>query len=387
MGRLVVRDVMLARDGRLDLADIVCEDRQVAGVAPPGKVEAAGAEVVEGRGMIAGPGFVDVHVHGGGGHSFFTDDAAHVRAYARWAPSVGVTSFLVSTAGRDATETERRLAALAGAIGPDGEGAEALGFHLEGPFVNPARRGAFDASQLRPPSVPEYERYARAAGGHIRQVTVAPELPGALDLVRAVVASGAVAAMGHTDATVAEARAGFDAGITHATHLFNAMRPIHQREGGAIVAALLERGVTCELICDGAHVSPEVLALAYHVLGPGRTVAVSDNLHIAGTGAVRGRFGAEAVSASGGAAVRADGTIAGSVTTFDQHFRNVCHFLGLGPADAFRICAENAARLAGVGDRKGRLEPGMDADIILLDDDLNVVATVCRGRLAYQRTR
>lgn len=385
MVRLLLREVLAVRDGRLEPADILCDGQAIAALFPSGGAGIAGADVVEGRGMIAGPGFVDIHVHGGGGHSFFADDPQHVQEYARWAPAVGVTSFLVSTAGRDPWHTERRLAALAGGMRAVDAAAEPLGFHLEGPFLNPARRGAFDARQLRIPSVPEYQRYVSASHGHVRQVTLAPELPGALELVKAVTASGAVAAMGHTDATVAEARAGFAAGVTHVTHLFNAMRPIHQREGGPAVAALLEQYVTCELICDGAHVSPDVLRLAYGVLGPERTIVVTDNLYIAGTGRDRARWGSEAVAASAGAAIRADGTIVGSVTTFDQHFRNVCRLLGVGPAVAFQLCAENPARVAGAAGRKGRIEPGMDADIVLLDADLQVAATICRGRLAYQR--
>lgn len=385
VGRLLLRNIRLVRDGKVQPFDLLCENASVAAIALPGTAAPAGAEVLEGRGMVAGPGFIDVHVHGGGGHSFFSHDPARIRAYARWAPSVGVTSFLVSTVGRDQEETGRRLSALAEAVGPMNDGAEALGFHLEGPFLNPIRRGAFDEADLRAPSVNEYRRYAAAAGGLIRQVTVAPELPGALDLVRAVVDSGAVAAMGHTDATVREARAGFAAGITHVTHLFNAMRPIHQREGGPIVAALLEEATSCELICDGAHVSPEVLRLAYQVLGADRTVVVTDNLHIAGTGSSHGKFGASEVSASGGAAVRADGTIVGSVTTFDQHFRNAYRFLGFDLPSAFQVCSANPARVAGAAARKGRLEPGMDADIVLLDADLRVAATVCRGRVVYRR--
>lgn len=387
MPRLLLRDVSLARGGGLAPADLLCDGATIAAVGPARSLDAAGARVYEGAGLVAGPGFVDVHVHGGGGHSFFSGDPERVRAYARWAPTVGVTSFLVSTVGVDDAETVGRLAALAGTIGPTGDGAEVLGFHLEGPFLNPVRRGAFDEGFLRPPSVAEYRRYFDAARGQIRQVTIAPELPGALELIEAVAVSGAIAAVGHTDATLAQARAGFAAGAGHVTHLFNAMRPLHQREGGPIVAALLDAAVTCELICDGAHVAPDVLRLAWQVLGPQRTVVVTDNLHIAGTDAVSGRFGRQSISSAGGAAVRDDGTIVGSVTTFDQHFRNVCGFFDVGLPEAFQLCSANPARVAGVAARKGSLEPGMDADIVLLDAGRRVVATVCRGRLAYGRPR
>ncbi|MGH2610228.1 MAG: N-acetylglucosamine-6-phosphate deacetylase, partial [Tepidiformaceae bacterium] len=219
----------------------------------------------------------------------------------------------------------------------------------------------------------------------IRQVTFAPELPGGLSLARAIAASGAVPSVGHTDATAEEARAGFEAGAGHVTHLFNAMRPLHQREGGPVAACLLEERASCELICDGAHVAPDVLRMAYRILGPTRTVVVTDNLHIAGTEAAGGTFGGQRVEVSGAKAVRADGTIVGSVATMDQHFRNAIEFLGIDVATAFRLCSTNAARVTGAQARKGALEPGMDGDVVLLDADLQVVATICRGEVAFNR--
>ena len=163
------------------------------------------------------------------------------------------------------------------------------------------------------------------------------------------------------------------------------MRPIHQREGGAIAAALLQDALTCELICDGAHVAPDLLRLAYRVLGPNRTVVVTDNLHLAGTDVSAGQFGGQRINVSGRKAVREDGTIVGSVATMDEHFRNVLDFLGIDLFTAFRICATNPARVAGAHDRKGAIDRGMDADIVMLDSGLNVAATVCRGEIAFVR--
>jgi len=167
------------------------------------------------------------------------------------------------------------------------------------------------------------------------------------------------------------------------THLFNAMRPIHQREGGPIVAALLEDRATCELICDGAHVDPAPLRMAYRLLGASRTVVVTDNLHLAGLEATSGRFAGEEVTVSGAKAAKADGTIVGSVATMDSHFRNTMAFLGVDLATAFRLCSTNPARVAGAASRKGRLERGFDADLVLLDADSRVQATVCRGEVAF----
>ena len=377
---LLIRNGVLALPSGPSRVDVLCREGRIVAIGTG--LSAGDAEVINAAGLMIGPGFIDVHVHGGGGHSFFTQDAQRIRDYAAWAPRNGVTSFLVSTVGRDAEDTELIFSALRPLVHAT-EGAEVLGFHMEGPFINPLRQGAFPKEMLRPPIREEFLRFQEAAGGHIRQVTLAPELPLALDLAVAIAASGAIPAMGHTDANFEQCRAGFDSGIRHVTHLFNAMRPIHQREGGPIVAALLEDQATCELICDGAHIDPAPLLMAYRVLGPHRTVVVTDNLHLAGVDAKSGRFAGEEVTVSGGKAAKADGTIVGSVETMDQHFRNTMRFLGISLSTAFRLCSTNPSRVAGASNRKGQLERGMDADLVLLDGDLQVRMTVCRGEIAF----
>ena len=382
-GRLLIRSGVIALPSGPMHADVLCEGGRIVAIGRG--IVAPDVPVLDAEGLTVGPGFIDVHVHGGGEHSFFTRDIERIHEYARWAPRNGVTSFLVSTVGTAPDDTSAIFAALAPAVHTSA-GAEVLGFHMEGPFINPVRHGAFPTGMLRAPSLEEFEEFQDAAGGHIRQVTLAPELPGALLLARSIDRSGAIPAMGHTDATVEECSIGFDAGIRHVTHLFNAMRPVHQREGGPIVAALLRDQATCELICDGAHVAPDVLRMAYRVLGPTRTVVVTDNLHLAGLEAQSGRFAGEEVTVSGAKAAKADGTIVGSVATMDQHFRNAVDFLGIDVATAFRLCATNPARVAGASSRKGQVERGFDADLVLLDADLRVRATVCRGAVVYQAT-
>ncbi len=379
-GRLLLRSGVLALPSGPMHADILCEGGRIIaigrGLTAPGAVE------FDANGLTIGPGFIDVHVHGGGGHSFFTRDVSQIETYSAWAPKNGVTSYLVSTVGRDADDTAGILEALRPAVRA-ANGAEVLGFHLEGPFINPVRNGAFPKGMLRPPSWEEFERFQSAADGHIRQVTLAPELKDAILVIRAVDRTGATPAMGHTDATAEQCTIGFEAGIRHVTHLFNAMRPLHQREGGPIASALLEASVTCELICDGAHVAPQLLQMAYRILGPSRTVIVTDNLYLAGMEAQSGRFAGEEVTVSGAKAAKADGTIVGSVATMDQHFRNAIEFLDIDVPTAFRLCATNPARVAGASSRKGQIERGFDADLVLLDADLNVRATVCRGEVVF----
>lgn len=380
-GPLLIRGGLAIMPTGPELLDVRCESGRITAVGRD--LPMGDARVLDAAGRVVGPGFIDVHTHGGGGFSFDSTDPAAVRAYAAWAPRHGLTSFLLSTVARGSVHTVASLAALRPALGAPG--AEPLGFHLEGPFLNPRRRGAFLPGFLLPPSAELFQRLQDAAGGAIRQVTLAPELDHAVSLIEASTSSGAVAAMGHTDATAAEARAAFAAGITHVTHLFNAMRPFHHRDPGAVVAALLQPAVTCELICDGVHVAPDALRLAFAHLGERRLVLVTDNMALAGTGDRSGQFAGGSVTAGAGAAARPGGTLVGSLQPISQQVRNLAGWLTLDAAQVFSLAAANPAAVAGFADRKGSLLPGMDADIVILDHAWGVVATICRGEIAYQR--
>lgn len=377
--RFLIRGARVVLPRETVVIDVLCEGGRIVEI---GHDLQADASVVDAHGRMLGPGFIDVHVHGGGGASFFTRDAQRLAAYSDWAPRAGVTAYLVSTAGRHAADLSRTLEGLAPAIG-HAPGAESLGFHLEGPFLNPKRKGAFDPATLQSPSSATLARAFDSAEGRVRQVTLAPELPGASDLLEVCDRYGVVPAMGHSDATFAEASSAIESGVQHVTHLFNAMRPLHQREGGIAAAALLDSRVTCELICDLAHVSTEMLQLAFRTIGPGRFVCVTDNMHLAGTTTIEAGFMSDTVSVSGDAARKEDGTLVGSVLPMDGHFRNLVQRVGLSEADAFRACSTNPAAVAGVSNRKGQVAPGFDADLVLLDAELQVVATFCRGELSY----
>lgn len=381
--RLLIKHGVVATPSGPARNDLLCEGGRI--VALGSQLTDAHARVFEANGLLVGPGFIDIHVHGGGGASFFSGDPAEIAQYARWAPRNGVTSFLVSTVGPSCEDTAEMLSGLAEKWPVGAGGAEPLGIHLEGPFLSPDRRGAFHPDMLRECRRDEFWRYQEAARGLLRQVTFAPELQGGLELASAIVSSGAVAAMGHTDASMSEAQAAIEVGVRHVTHLLNAMRPMHQREGGPVTAALLDPGVTCELICDGTHVAPEVLRLVYRVLGPQRFVMVTDNLQIAGTDSLATKFAGYPVDVSGPVAMRGDGTIVGSMATFDHHFRTAVRALGIDAAMCFKLASANPARVVGVHDRKGAIRPGMDADLVLLDADLHVAATVCRGELVFCR--
>lgn len=327
-------------------------------------VGAADAEDLDGAWLL--PGFIDIHVHGGGGHDVASspEDTAAALAFHR---RHGTTRALVSlvTAPVDAlTRQLRWIAELAGER--DGP---VLGAHLEGPFLSPIRRGAQNPAFLLEPDRSVFAGLVAAAAGTLRSVTLAPELPAALDLVADVQAAGAVAAVGHSDATYAQASAAVDAGATLATHLFNGMRPLHHREPG-IIGAALHHDLACELINDGVHVHPAITELVAR--RPGNLVFVTDAMDAAGVGDGSYELGGQHVRVRDGQARLADGSLAGSTLTLDAAVRRAVLECGI-PIDVAAACAStNPARVLGIDDVCGSIAPGRDADLVVLDEQLQV---------------
>lgn len=266
----------------------------------------------------------------------------------------------------------------------DSPGAEVLGLHLEGPFLSPKRPGAIRSEWFRPPSLDDLDALLDAAGGAVRLMTLAPELPDGIDLVRRLVERGAVASIGHSDASGAEALAAISAGVTHATHTFNAMRPLHHRDPG-VVGTVLTTAIRGEVIADGVHVDPRVMRLLIGAKGPHQVAVVTDAVAPAGLPDGDYEFDGRPIVVSQGKALLADGTIAGSVGTFDGNVRCLVRDAGVTLPDIALMCSAVPSAAAGVAHRKGALTVGYDADIVALDPELNVCLTVTRGQVAYAR--
>jgi N-acetylglucosamine-6-phosphate deacetylase len=334
------------------------------------------------------PGFVDVHVHGGGGASFTEGTSDEARKAAAFHRARGSTTVLASLVTAPLAELEARAAALAGLAD---EGVIA-GLHLEGPFLSPARRGAQDARYMIAPDLAAFERLHEAARGHLRIITLAPELPGALAVIQAATRAGVTVAVGHTDATAAVTLAAVDAGARHATHLFNGMRPPHHREPGAVGALLDRDEVTCEVIADGVHLDDIVVRLTARAAGPGRLVLVSDAMAAAGMPDGSYQLGSQRVTVAGGVArLREDpgdpggtrdpgGTvIAGSTATLADVVRHAIA-AGLPVPVAAAAASTTPARVLGLADRTGALRPGLAADLVVCDDDFRPRAVMCQGQ-------
>jgi N-acetylglucosamine-6-phosphate deacetylase len=321
------------------------------------------------------PGFLDLHTHGGGGQDYATGDiAAGLAAHRRH----GTTRTVVSLVAEPVEVLEQQLARIADLTAAD---PRVLGSHLEGPFLAEARRGAHAAEMLRTPDDATIDRLIAAARGTLRQVTIAPELPGGLDAVRRFAAAGVVVAIGHTETDAATARAAFDAGATLLTHAFNAMPGIHHRAGGPVAAALDDERVSLELVLDGLHVEQSVAAIAF-AAAPGRIALISDAMAAAGAADGSYRLGTLDVTvASGIAMVAGTETIAGSTLTLDTALILEIDALGLSRSEAVAALTATPARILGLAERFGLLAPGYAADVVVLDADDTVEQVWAAGTI------
>jgi len=342
----------------------------------------SGAAEVSASGQTAIPGFIDVHIHGAGGHDVMEGTEQAMSAVASTLARHGTTSFVATTVTASPDDTCRGVEGIAryithqfAALQPK---AEVLGVHYEGPFISKVRRGVHPVEWIQLPSADLLQRFLRAAAGNARILTIAPELLGAVPCMKAARDAGVVVAMGHTDATYEQARAGIAHGARHAVHVYNAMRPFSHRDSGVIGAVLTSPDVTAELIADGVHVEEAAMRILLQAKGAGRVILISDGLSATGMPDGKYMLGKLEVTVSGGVCRNAEGKLAGSTLTLDRALRNVVA-LGIPVQDAVRMLTENPAKLLGIEFKKGALRTGADADIVLLDENLQVTNVWTRG--------
>jgi N-acetylglucosamine-6-phosphate deacetylase len=345
-----------------------------------GRVAAFGSDgpVPDGRdlgGAWVVPGLVDTHIHGGAGHAFPEADPEGMRRTIAFNRSRGVTSLVGGLVAATPEDTVRQVAALAELC----DAGELAGIYLEGPFISRARCGAHDPELLRDPDTAEFDRWLKAGRGHVRMITVAPELPGALDLIGAAASSGVVAAVGHTEATYEQTLAAFDAGASVATHLYNAMRPLGHRDPGPVAAALGDERVTVELILDNVHVHPGAAGLVFDAAGADRVSLVTDAMSATGLGDGEYTLGDLRVRVSGGEArLVENGAIASSTIVLPQAVRNAVEGLGVGVPEAVRSASSVPAAALGL-EGVGRIEVGGRADLVVLGPGLEVREVMYEG--------
>ncbi len=368
-GAQMVHDAAVAvEQGRISFAGRESE----IGAAP-------GLPVFDGGGMYLAPGFIDLQVNGAFGHDFTSDPDSIGRVAARL-PQWGVTAFLPTFVSSPLGDYRQKLQAVTAAR-KEARGARVLGAHLEGPFINPAKAGAHDADLLLEPGLEALKEMGPLDA--LRLLTLAPELPGALPVIRWLRERDVVVGLGHSQATEAQALYALEAGATWGTHLFNAMGPFHHREPGLAGALLTSPSANSGIIADGRHVAPGALRLAFFCLGPDRLALVSDAM--AGAGAPPGEYalGDRRVRCADGRALLADGTLAGSLLTMARAVGNAVAQVDCTPAEAAFMASAVPARVLGLAGSLGRLRAGRMADLALLDSDLQVQAAWVGGCLLY----
>ncbi len=335
-----------------------------------------------GSALIA-PAMLDIHVHGAAGHDVM-EGAESVTAVACYLATRGVGAFLPTTVTAPVDDTLRALDVIASSIEQAAgqplaaDGAIPLGIHLEGPFLSHAKRGVHPPSLLQPASVELFKRFWQAARGTIRLLTIAPELPGALELIQHATARGVRVSVGHSDATAAETRAGIAAGARSATHTFNAMRGLDHREPGMLGVVLDDQDLYAELICDGIHVDPTAVRLFARLKGAERAILITDGMSATGMPEGRYKLGGFDVDVANGRAMR-DGVLAGSILTMDRAVANYARFTGLSIADVMPLATRNPAALTGLAEHVV-IAPGHRADLVALSPVGQLVATCIAGR-------
>jgi N-acetylglucosamine-6-phosphate deacetylase len=370
-------------DGSRILAEpaVEIEDGQVVSVSTRGEgVAPGGAKVMDFPGATLAPAFFDVHIHGAAGHDVMEATPEALETIGRFLASRGTGSFLATTVTASLDATLLAVSGLAKLIDtPAQEGvARAVGIHLEGPFLSHAKRGVQPEEHLLAPDIAIFDRLYEAAEGHVRLMTLAPELEGAVELTAHAARRGVRVSVGHSDATATETRAAIKAGAVSATHTFNAMRALDHREPGILGVVLTESEMFSELICDGVHSAPEMARLWWRAKGPERAILVTDAMSAAGMPDGEYQLGGFAVQVANGRAT-ARGVLAGSVLTLDRALGNLVAFAGARVDEALRALTANPAAMIGAGVEAGRVQVGGPANLVAVDAEGKLVGAVVGG--------
>jgi N-acetylglucosamine-6-phosphate deacetylase len=378
--RIVTPFVEMAR------GEILLDGERIAAVLPEGaEAELPEAPRLDAEGRLAVPGLIDLHVQGAGGFDVLDGSTEALEGIARACARHGVTGFLATTVFRPGKPNPHLPAAAAfcrfGRRPTDG--AEALGIHIEGPFLAPEKRGMIRPDCLGPASAETLTQVLRLCGGSLAMITIAPELPGCLPLIRSLAAQGIVASFGHSQADYEQTLAGLEAGIRHATHIFNAMPPLHHRAPGPIPALLERRELTAQVIADGVHLHPATLRLLAAALGQERLVLITDGMQAMGLPDGRYFYNGQPYEARDGVARYPDGTLIGTALGLNRLVHRFQAFTGCALMTAVRAASFNPACVLGIQRRTGSLEAGKAADVVLLNPDFTVWRTWKRGRLVY----
>jgi len=364
---------------------VVFEDGKITAVGHKNRVKVPkNAKVIDASGKIVAPGFVDIHVHGGKGRDIMDASYEAVKEIAKFLASYGTTSFVPTTISAPHFDLLRAVKAVKTAMEKGTHGAEVLGAHLEGPYINSEKRGAHSANYVRFPSINEFKEIWEASNHAVKIVTLAPELEESNILIQKLRELGIVASIGHSNATYTQVVDAIRHGVRHATHMFNRMSGFDHREPGVVGAVLVNDELTAELICDSIHVHPAAMRLLVRIKGSERVVLVTDAIRAAGMPDGEYALGKQRIIVKDGVSRLESGDFAGSTLTMNWAVRNMMKLVGTPLQTAVKMATINPAMVINVDKYKGSLELGKDADIVVIDDEINVYATIVKGNIVYK---
>lgn len=365
---------------KTNLTDILVEDSKISlvGKLPAGKQT---DNVIDAKGKIVSPGLIDVHIQGAGGSDILDGTEEAVKAISKTLARLGTTSYLGTTVVKPSTNN-KHLKATREFVNKNIDGATLLGYHIEGPFINKEKKGGLAEDGIYPSSKEKLYEILEVTGNHLRMMTIAPELSGNLEIIRELVKNNVVAAFAHSTASYEETQKGFEAGINHATHIFNAMNGLHHRNPGPVTAIFENKTVSAQIISDGHHLHPATVKLIYNNIGPERCICITDGIQAMGLPEGRFFYNEREYETKSGAARYLDGTLIGSAMSLLQIVLKFKEFTECSLKEAIDSASLNPARLLKLN--KGSLEAGKDADIIILNEDYSVFASIVNGVVVYK---
>ena len=378
---LITNCRLFDRPEREPTTSILIENGRIAQIGPtPSDIECDDRLDADGR-MVA-PGLIDVHIQGAGGADVLDATPDALQAISQTCARFGTTGFLATTVFKPGQKNDH-LTLTAKYVDRDLGGAHLLGIHLEGPFISLEKKGMILSECICTPAQKVLDEIQEMAAGHLKMMTIAPEFPGSLKLIRSLVDARTIASFGHSNASYEQTREGFDAGISHVTHIFNAMPSLHHRSPGPLTAIFQAETITAQLITDGVHIHPAVLKLAFELLGPKRTIPITDGMQAIGLGDGKFIYNGVEYESKDGAARYKDGTLIGTALGLSQMLQKLIGFTGCSIVDAIKTVTENPAKLLGLEERKGTICSGKDADLVLLEPDLSIHTTIVGGKIVY----
>ena len=376
MGKILIKNCRLYNSIN-SVTDLLIENSIIKTI---GKVEDSDAEIIDAEGLILSPGLIDIHIQGAGGSDILDGDYNAIANINKTLAKLGTTSYLGTTVVKPNANNEH-LKAVKEFVNRETGGAVLLGFHLEGPFINVVKKGGLSPDSIYDSSKEKLDEILTLLNGTLKMMTIAPELPGNLEIIKDLVRNNVIAAIAHSNANYEETQQGFKAGINHVTHIFNAMPSLHHRAPGPIAAIFDNKNISAQIISDGHHLHPSIVNLIYNQIGLDNCICITDGMHGIGLPEGKYQYNGKEYESKNGAAKYLDGTLIGSTMSLWQIVLKFKTFTRCSLEDAIKTASRNPAKLLKLYNKVGSIEEGKQADLFLFNEDYFITYTIVRGRL------